>query len=224
MSNPSIELARSTGWTNSLWQEAMPILDEAAGLATEGVEYLDLSYGLPKVGKVLRFRQAGLTPYEGLAYDETRFDIRVVLEAHKVWHGAQLLSQWSSVIVHEAIHCVRFENGYNLNHSPHEPMANEALAYVGEYIYADEYCTHGVRSLLSADDLRPNRKLEARFREVARLPPESVAARSWSYERSVHSSLSDSNLYGAQRLYAQLQAGHELLDLMPRPAEEVLGL
>jgi hypothetical protein len=222
VANPEIELYRGGGWTESLWREASPILAEAARLADNGIEALGVVYSSPKHGTVRRFKSQGLTQYAGQSYGKVNFDLNVVLQSHDDWPVSQLSGSWSSTTLHEAIHNTRCEH-HHIDEM-YERMASEALAYLGEYLFATE-CSDGmIAPTLSKQDLRYNPVLGAKFRQIVATPPDHETHKKWYEEITVHDYLSDAELHGIQRVYGQIQAGFEFNDLMRLPAQEALDL
>jgi hypothetical protein len=222
VANPEMELYRSSGWTESLWQAANPMLAEAAWLAEKGIEALGVEYRSPKQGAVRRFKSQELTRYAGQSFGKVKFDLNVVLKSNDDWPVSQLIGSWSSTTIHEVIHCARSEH-FRLS-DVHERMASEALAYVGEHLYSTEYSNGMVAATLSKQDLRYNPVLGAKFRQVVAMPSNSEAHKQWYAQATAHHYLSDAELHGIQRVHGQIENGFEFYDLMSASAAEVLDI
>jgi hypothetical protein len=224
VANPSIEIVRGGGWTESLWREAQPTVEEAADYTTDGLSDLGVEYSIPKKGKIVRARQSFPNGFEGLAFDERSFRIHTVLPVHEPWREDRLIAQWSLVAFHEAMHCIRSERGFDVNDSQVEVMANEGLAYVGEHLHHRRHFVKELPSFLKVADLRLNPVLDVKYGHELAKGSDTIAAKKWSDEQSAHDTLRDAELYGAQRVYRQLRRGYALNDLVQMPPEEVLGL
>ncbi|MEO7364197.1 MAG: hypothetical protein ABIV43_01670 [Candidatus Saccharimonadales bacterium] len=222
MANPEVELFRSTGWTNTLWLDAEPLLDESVSNAAASVELLGIGFDYPKTGAVKRFRSR-TDDIEGVSTGKTNFELIVVRGEYEDWPQQQLINRWASVITHEVAHGVRYEH-YALSDTKMEHMATEGLAYVTEYL-AGMYTTPGMRHRrLAKSELRYNPALGAKFREVVERPNDGRLQKRWATEKTAHAYLSDMELHAIQRVYQQWRQGHNLSDLFLAPAKEVLDI
>jgi hypothetical protein len=191
--------------------------------ATLGLAGLGVDYQKPKVGKLRRYKSQADMDYQGNAYNDADFSINVITQPRTRQNLIRKASEWSSTIVHEVVHCARMEHILEDRFGLLESNATEGLAYVAEHLYITKFCGKQVCSMLFEHDLEIDPMLESEFKNVSLSGNSSQAHRRWS-EASTRSVIPNGALYGAQRVYQQLNDGRSIAELISRPAEEVLGL
>lgn len=223
MASPEVSIKRSWGWTTPLWEAKKPILQRSVAKATMGMGYLGIRWDEPKIGRVVRYKCIDGLEEDGFAVDALNFTLNVVTNKGETPRAVRRAAEWSSVIVHEIVHCARMEEvgGQQLV----ERVATEGLAYLGEHGYIEKFCSKQVLSrFFSGCDFAKDPVLHEGFLAIQDVPyVYGSASLEWFSAKTILD-VPNGALFGVQRVHHQLERGHTLADLVRQPAGDVLGL
>lgn len=130
MSSPeSIEIAWGGGrWNGGHKRAVRPVLEAAASLAQEGLEYVDISWELPK--SVTVWQANNRIPDAGAAVDAQNFELWLPYNLVKRRKIASRFVELMLTVSHEITHCARFE--FADADDIVERAASEGIAYHAE--------------------------------------------------------------------------------------------
>ena len=218
--NPPIVMARGQGWSKNAWEQHLPVIEHAAEKAEQGAQGLGIRFREWKLGTVDRITPEGISYIGGRAIDMhtflLRIDNRIVRPTLR--YDSPLLSRDT---LHEVIHCTRFE--HTGDESVLELAASEGLAYMADELYRQKYYGKRLVSKFFDFDLDADPQLEARILDNAQQSTYSQDGERAYFTSSVPN-WRGGDLYGIQRVKAQLEKGFTISDLISQPAEDVLGL
>lgn len=225
--NPEISLKWGGGsWSGGHKKAIRPTVTEAISTAAEGLQHFGIQYERPKtiiVWQATRTFTAG-----GGCLDSVRSELYIPQIDVKHRKVARYLGILSGRVFHELIHNVRAElcgEGEHLS----EIATSEGLAYCAEDIFIERFLPGmtgvGVRELAqeAEDDLW---SLQAEFDAEAPIknPLNSTDFQEWFLNNLVGVDISPGVFIGVSRIKHHLDNGAEIRDLLPIPAEQLLGI
>jgi hypothetical protein len=224
MANPPILVRRGTGWPNTLWAQQEQAVEQAVRHANRGLECLGINYNRPKHGSIRRYAPGARgDDVVGMAFDAVNFGLYEELSLSALPRKARHAATWSTTIVHEVVHCARFERV--ARDDCVELAATEGLAHVAEYEYTKKFFGKLLVTKLFDFDLEhPNYKLQKGLETIAAASQPTDQHYEWYSGKTAHGHMRDGDIYGSQCIWQRLQEGFTLPHLMRRPAEELLGL
>jgi hypothetical protein len=220
--NPRLEIVPTENWFSSNWNEARPVVEQAFAQAEHGIEYLGIRYEQPKMG-VIDILPEAERKYAGLSFNALDFKLLTTIEDNERVHKKLLKNEWSCTAVHEVVHCTRKET-VSTEQNIMERAATEGLACIAEHLHLVKFCGKYVTSHFAYIDLRPDSDLAEAFTEFSVENSDDDNAHAWFDTRYYGKTLGFGSVFGSQRVYAMLQKGYDIADLIRQPAEDVLGL
>lgn len=224
MANPPILVERGAGWPDTLWEQQKKAVERAVWHASRGMEYVGVNYELPKRGNIRRYvPETRGDDVVGMAFDAVNFGLYEELSLTAPPRKARHSAEWSATIVHEVVHCARFERVDRDDCV--ELAATEGLAHIAEYEHVKKFFGKLLVAKLFDFDLEyPDPKLREGFQMIAADPQSTDHHYEWFEGKTAHEFMRDGDVYGAQCIWQHVQAGFTLQDLMQQPAEELLDL
>jgi len=220
-------MRRGSGWDDAHWAEQVPAVGRAVTKATAGMAMLGITHEQPKQGAMGRYtnREENGAHVAGRAFGPTHFQLSTVLEREAKPRLAQHAARWAPIILHEVVHCVRYEHVPDETNRLVEIAASEGLAYVADMSFARDYLGKPALSgLMEWEIEEPDKGLREAMAQIAVAGGTSTEHVRWFEDAGTHGWVRNGSLYGAQCVYRHVQRGHILPDLMRQPAEELLGL
>jgi uncharacterized protein YjaZ len=223
--NEPIDITKGLGWDDATWAIHEQTVEKAARKADVGLEYLGITYEEWKVGLIhnAEISRGEAINLGGCALNAVSFLIYTTQAAHykprKVYNAAD----WSSLTVHEVVHCARFEQYPMTN--PVELVATEGLAHVAQRAYIAQFCAKQiVPPILDYDLEQPDPALYEQLRAVANGHGTYHESYEWAKEVGIGNEVNNGSLIGTQLVHRLVNKGYSLPDLMNQPAGDILGL
>ncbi|HET8709288.1 MAG TPA: hypothetical protein VFL85_03325 [Candidatus Saccharimonadales bacterium] len=223
MSNPPIVMAMGKGWKQQVWRTYRPALDKSAHKAEQEVVKQAITFDMPKLGTVERGQLKEEIAVEAMSYSGSLFRMCIPKEERHT-PTKRDIGVWSCVILHEVMHCARFER--ESSRTILELAASEGLAHMSAELYRQKLIgKSALNQTFLADELVLDPALAEELQEVAALDVRAPEAQEWLMKRPYGElGMRIVDYVGSQHVHAQLERGRTISDLMNQSAGDVLGL
>jgi hypothetical protein len=224
--NEPIDISRGLGWDEATWAIHEPTVMKAAKMADAGIEYLGITYEEWKVGLIHNAEIAigEARSLGGCALNAVNFLIYTTQTPHNKPRKIYNTADWSSLAVHEVVHCARFER-YPAKNDFIEIAASEGLAYLAQRAYIAKFCAKQIVPMIFDYELeKPDPVLHEQLKSIASNQITYTEAKTWFHEVTNGHDVNNGSLIGAQLVQKQFKNGFSKPDLMNQPAGDILGL